>query len=436
MYFDLPDGNVLFVNSLSGAVDLVDKTVRDKILTENLKQEEYNYWKKRGYFFENKAAEIDALKKVVKICKLALFHEPLLAVIIPTYNCNLRCTYCYQRDVINKNYNMNFKTIDLLFVAIEKLLEEKKFKKVSLLLYGGEPLLLSNKSIILKLLDEAYKRGYSIDSVITNGTTLKYWTKILSKYKVKSIQVTIDGVKKIHDKRRMFKGNKGTFDIIVEGINASLEAGLRIATRANIDTENVKHIHKLSDFYYKEGWFDNNNFSASYGITMNPIRGKSDLCTRDDPNTIIKILNNIEEHWKKLYKWGFKFDRVEHIISVLTGRGSFKPKAWYCNAGKNMFVFDPMGKIYACWENVGHDQEIGYYIPKLKFNEIASQWAERTIDNIPECWKCKMNLLCGGGCGYEAYRKFNTLMSLACHEPEAVMRIIVPFIYKHLYLKK
>jgi len=47
-----------------------------------------------------------------------------------------------------------------------------------------------------------------------------------------------------------------------------------------------------------------------------------------------------------------------------------------------------------------------------------------------------MNLLCGGGCGYEAYRKFNTLMSLACHEPEALMRIIVPFIYKHLYLKK
>ena len=52
-------------------------------------------------------------------------------------------------------------------------------------------------------------------NIITNGYLLnKEIVKELEDIHVKHIQVTIDGPKDIHDKRRFLKGKQGTFDKI------------------------------------------------------------------------------------------------------------------------------------------------------------------------------------------------------------------------------
>ncbi|MCM1236362.1 MAG: hypothetical protein NC124_11505 [Clostridium sp.] len=53
--------------------------------------------------------------------------------------------------------------------------------------------------------------------MVTNGYFLtKDVAQKLAKLKVSSLQVTIDGPKHVHDKRRVLAGGEGTFDKIIQ----------------------------------------------------------------------------------------------------------------------------------------------------------------------------------------------------------------------------
>lgn len=70
-----------------------------------------------------------------------------------------------------------------------------------------------------------------------------------------------------------------------------------------------------------------------------------------------------------------------------------------------MYVFDPFGDVYGCWETVGDTkQRIGRYFPELKIgNDFMESWSKINITNLPKCQKCKYALFCAGGCIYRIY---------------------------------
>ena len=98
----------------------------------------------------------------------------------------------------------------------------------------------------------------------TNGVCLRYFVDLFKnkKYVPRDIQVTIDGPKEIHDKRRIAKGGKGSFDDIVESIDVTVEAGIHISLRLNIDDMNVNYINQIADFIISKKWANKNNFTA------------------------------------------------------------------------------------------------------------------------------------------------------------------------------
>ena len=432
--FELPDGKVLLVNALSGAVDLVNSETANKLLSEKLPPAEQVVWKKRGYILSDLTDEEKIQSRIVSSLQRALSHSPLLAVIIPNYTCNLRCTYCFEGSLVESKARMPLDIIPHLFVAIQEL--AKRHANTLITLYGGEPLLRSNQRIITSILQKARENNIQIYSIITNGVTLAYWSPILSKYDVKHIQVTIDGIEEIHNARRPFAGGEGSFDKVVQGIDAALQYGLNVVARTNVDLGNVSRLPSLAEFYLKRKWSDHPRFTPYLSIVNKPSCMGSDLCSGGDPEIIGKVIKIIDSNWELFNKWKLKFDRVGHIVSVLSEGKSLSPRAWYCSAGKNMFVFDPQGKIYPCWEHVGTDQEIGYYLPSLTFNESAFLWAERTIETIPSCRHCSMNLLCGGGCPYHAQQQYGTIQAPACYKPKETLDQIVPFLYTRLYRER
>jgi len=429
--FDLPDGKVLLVNSLSGAVDLVNKDVAANLIAGSLSPQEQVQWKKRGYLLDGSADEETIQSQIVNACQIALARSPVLAVVMPSYRCNLRCTYCYEGMFVENNIDMALEAITPLFTAIEKL--AKKFAGALITLYGGEPLLESNESVIISILEKAQEHGFQVYSVITNGTTLEYSVKTLVKYGVTRVQVTIDGVEEIHNSRRPFAGGEGSFDKVVKGIDVAWEHGLKVVVRTNVDFENTNDLPALAEFYQQRELVNSAQFVPYLSIVTSPSCMGSDLCTGGNPELIGKVLRIVDDNWELFSNWKFKFDRIGHIASVLMEGRTLYPRTWYCNAGKSMFVFDPQGKIYPCWDHVGTDQEIGYYLPTLTLTELAAQWAERTINTIPECRKCSMNLLCGGGCAYRACQKHGTLQAPSCYRPEAGLKQVVPFLYERLY---
>ena len=127
--------------------------------------------------------------------------------IAPTTHCNFNCPYCYEEN--KKPIYMNQKTEANIIAFIKN---HDRIKNYQILWYGGEPLLGFDSIKHAKL---------SNHSLITNGYLLDENKSIFFKdYPLDGVQITIDGTKEFHDKRRTLALNNGpTFDRIVENID-------------------------------------------------------------------------------------------------------------------------------------------------------------------------------------------------------------------------
>lgn len=141
------------------------------------------------------------------------FKDALGVTIQPTANCQLGCHYCGQEHTDKK---MSDEVVKKTILRIKDILIKEKYSKLNITWYGGEPLLALSliERFYKDILDFCLKHHIEYNSdIITNGLLLKpeYFEKLI-KANVTHIQVTIDGPKETHDKRRITKGGKGTFD--------------------------------------------------------------------------------------------------------------------------------------------------------------------------------------------------------------------------------
>ncbi len=141
-----------------------------------------------------------------------------------TEKCNLRCEYCiYNQDYKeNRNFSERSMTEEIAFKAID-FLSMKSENKISIVFYGGEPLL---KFDLLKKCVEYSKKvlkGKKISFGITTNLTLL--TKEMATFFNKenfNITASIDGPKEIHDEYRKYKNGKGSFEDSLRGLKLLL----------------------------------------------------------------------------------------------------------------------------------------------------------------------------------------------------------------------
>jgi MoaA/NifB/PqqE/SkfB family radical SAM enzyme len=89
-------------------------------------------------------------------------------------------------------------------------------------LTGGEPLLWKS---LIGILDYAFNLGYKAAFLNTNGTLLTpLLSRRLSNFKSLIISVSLQGLKKHHDRIR----GKGSYDLTLKGIDSALNAGLPV----------------------------------------------------------------------------------------------------------------------------------------------------------------------------------------------------------------
>jgi uncharacterized protein len=123
-------------------------------------------------------------------------------------------------------------------------------------LYGGEPLLNPTISVyVLRDLDFiSQEYGITIEKgIITNGTIYNEHVKEVFE-RTDYIQITIDGPKDIHNKRRYFKDGRGSFDIILSNLLRVIEKhSKKVILRINIDEYNHNKIEELLDFLAELG---------------------------------------------------------------------------------------------------------------------------------------------------------------------------------------
>lgn len=346
-----------------------------------------------GFLVEDNFDELAVIRHNMYASRFST--NTLKLTIAPTADCNFRCPYCYERDVL-KDKQMTDDVENKIIEMIESNL--KSITTLGVTWYGGEPLLekrriesMSEK--IMKLCND-YKVDY-FAGIITNGYFLDSDTLLmLAKYKVRTIQITLDGVAKTHDQRRYLKNKGKTFGKIMKNlIDISIlyeeerENLPNISLRINVDKNNKEEAFELLDFIsnspisrfvapYIAGVYDHKDVNNEYTLTTEEY---NELRNRFVEACIDK---------------GYEIDYSVFYPRYITSN---------CVCDRiNSGVIDPEGNIYKCWEEIGEESvcvgEVGRNpisnLPKRYFDYMLF---DPTLDK--KCSKCIILPVCmGGGC--------------------------------------
>ncbi|WP_041715191.1 radical SAM/SPASM domain-containing protein [Acetivibrio clariflavus] len=349
-------------------------------------------------------------------------RKNICITIIPTYNCNFRCEYCFEQNLFKKgaeflNKKISKETVDAVFKQLNKF-KEQKMKISGVYLFGGEPLLESNKDIVDYICKKCRENEIPI-SCISNGYGLDKYIDLIKEYKFEKVQITLDGIGEEHDKRRFLVGGKGTYDKIKSNITLALENGINITLRTNVNKKNKDAIKALIDEYKKEGWVDKENFSYYFKTTLK--------CYEEDfGNALsdVELMRQLAEYVGtdiERFRFNSIYNGVAMRIKYMLENNSFAPlQSGFCGANSGMYTIDPFGDIYPCWDVLAEEEckigtvnnETGEFVLNAQHNI----WKERTVDKIDDCNKCKYMFFCGGGCSAQARVLNNDINKVFCDD--------------------
>lgn len=147
----------------------------------------------------------------------AKFESLLLNV---TESCNLNCGYCiysgdYEGERVNTPVHMNF---DVAKKAIDLFVPYAREPNPLIGFYGGEP--LNNMDLIKKVIDyskKTYPKSKFVFSLTTNFVNAERYLKYIVDEQIYA-NVSLDGPKKVHDKYRLTKDGKPTFERIMHNL--------------------------------------------------------------------------------------------------------------------------------------------------------------------------------------------------------------------------
>jgi len=436
--FKTPEEEMIIFNPLWGAMDFIDQEEVDVL--EKIKNSEDCYgeeetvaaFQEAGYVCMNEAIENAKFAAEYQEFVQHMASMPENFFIIPSYACNLACVYCFQKEMEKKYEIITDDVIDQVFRTIDTIRAERGNKgRPQMSIYGGEPLLDNKKQIkaMKRILEESQKRGFK-KLIITNGVTLKKFATMLADAHIDEVHVTLDGCRKVHDARRMMKGGQGTFDVIVEGIEAALEKGLQIHLRMVVDKNNLEALPDLLKFLDEKKWRDFPNFRMHVGRTYECGTVSISAYKEKYYISMVELLRYYAEHASQLKGVDFTFRRLRRTL--YTGKAP-SPLFSYCPSCTNEFVFDLRGDIYPCPGGCGDTQlRVGTFYPQVEYFDIFHKWRSRTILRIEKCQQCDTALVCGGGCPLENVAEGKDIFEPACFPVKEEMQIGVNVLYPQL----
>ena len=340
---------------------------------------------------------------------------------VPNYSCNFACTYCYQDEYANINKELSHNVIDAFF---DYIISEFAGRKKYITVFGGEPLLNSpkQKDMIAYLLEKANDSDLEV-CFVTNGYSLVEYIDILKKGKIREIQVTLDGVGNMHDRRRFLKGGGATFDKIVNGIDACIRYKLSVNLRMVVDKENISGLPGMAQFAIDKGWTKSEFFKTQLGRNYELHHCQS---TSEKLFSRISLYETIYELVKK-HPYISEFYKPAYSVSKFLAENGSLPDPLFdaCPACKTEWAFDYTGHIFSCTATVGKaDESLGTFYPKVSHKEeLINAWESRDVTAIEECSTCNMQLACGGGCGSVAKNRTGNVCSTDCRPVKELLEL-------------
>ncbi len=160
--------------------------------------------------------------------------------------CNLNCSYCYYLSkeellATDSHWRMSDATLENF---IKQYIEQQNAAQIVFSWQGGEPTLLGLnffKKIIA--LQKKYKPNFvrCENDLQTNGTLLDdEWCEFLKENNF-LVGLSVDGTKHLHDKYRIHKDGKGSFDKVLNSAKLLKKHNVKFATLTVVNNINSKY---------------------------------------------------------------------------------------------------------------------------------------------------------------------------------------------------
>jgi uncharacterized protein len=269
-----------------------------------------------------------------------LSNEILHLVLLPTEACNFRCVYCYE--------DFRYKRMEPWVVRGVKELVRRRSASLSHLTiswFGGEPLLA--RDVIEDVMEGVCEvsrihPGIRVRSdATTNGYLLtRRVAERLLDLGVSTYQISFDGPREYHDRKRVLAGGKGTFDRIWANLLAlrELDRDFTITIRVHVDRTNAGAIPQFIDQCAAE-------FGGDARFEMF-IRGLSRLGGPNDADLSIFEKEEGEAVYEELR--GYARSRRLRTMSALSSD-------YVCYAARaNSFVVRANGRLNKCTVALEH----------------------------------------------------------------------------------
>ncbi|MFH1900608.1 MAG: radical SAM protein [Patescibacteria group bacterium] len=305
--------------------------------------------------------------------------------IIPTFDCNLRCIYCYARGGETKETI----SIEVMTTAIKNATPDNNKDLLKIYLVGGgEPLLYFD--LVSKVIDYAKTIYKNIEiNVVTNGTFNEEVLNWLVEQRA-NVRISYDGM--MHEKQRPFANGKSSRNIVKENIRKLVQYGISVTVQCIITREGIKTFYSTI------------NEVVSLGVKI--IKFEPALAT-DVSRANTKIEPNPKKYAEALlnvikYVATKKFD-----IGIDTGFFAEPSNDFYCGMPAGNRVVTPHGLITSCVEVSRPDDP---YADILFYGSIKNEQIYlddekmnflKTIhfkNQIGGCNNCNLRLICHGGC--------------------------------------
>lgn len=317
---------------------------------------------------------------VIRRLHTNLSPRRLYLILMPTEQCNFRCTYCYERFDLGE---MSPSVVE----GVKNLLEKRAPTLDHLVIswFGGEP--LAARSVILDLgrfIQQVLERYPNIEylaNMTTNGYLLSPQTCAeLCDLGISEFQISLDGPEAVHNKTRILKNGHGTFEQIWQNLISLKESSLpfRIFIRLHFQKSTFPDLQDFAKTL-------NDTFGTDERFSM-IIKGIERLGGENDGD--IEVLSKDE-------KVAMKGTLADQACNFFAAEPSSSPseneQICYACLG-NSFVIRANGRINKCTVALYSDEnDIGYisengdlHIDDRKF----AAWTNPLFENDADALKC------------------------------------------------
>ncbi len=423
----IPENNdFLLYNTLSNGLEVVKEQegvfLTELFLSGNFFLEDHpehsellKYLYKKEYLLNS---DVDLIQKLSNNIDDNQYRNPKIInlTIGTTITCNMGCAYCF--EFIKPNHTLKKKEVkDQIISYVEQIItdQENDVDKIAVTWYGGEPLINTKAIIELSPLLIALAKKYNLDytaKIITNGIylTTENW-HLLSESKVDSVQITIDGAKEHHNKKRPLKQkNKKNYDLILENLTKipnNFNGNVNI--RLNVDKEVASSAFELLNDFEKLNIWPQNYKKISFDPAWLRTYDEIDISEEEE---VLRMTIDDFFHFKQSFRDELVSRFNEFYKDSRVKKAKLKwdlpnfQSACATWASPISLTIDPNGNIHKCWETIHDDTKAPSSVfetyNRKKYNKYQ---AFNRYSHNDVCKNCKVLPICDTiTCSYEAIK--------------------------------